>query len=248
VTASPSVVPDKGSATILAATAFGSAPLSYTWAATQAPGPVAFGTNDSIDASSTVVSFVAPGSYVFRVQVTDGCGLRSTSNVPVTVRGSPGALVVAPFQVQVEQGGTVAFRADAWDELGSRITVSPAWSVSGGGRITSGGLFTATTPGGPFAVGALSGSLSGQAMVTVVVGTNPAPVLDLASNDSGSGTIRFTGEGVPGRTYTVEFTVNLNPPDWRPLGTVLADALGKFGYLDHPPADQPSRFYRVSSP
>ena len=42
-----------------------------------------------------------------------------------------------------------------------------SWSVSGGGTISPTGLFSATTPGGPFTVTAASGGVSGTASVTV---------------------------------------------------------------------------------
>jgi hypothetical protein len=47
------------------------------------------------------------------------------------------------------------------------------WTVSGGGTISSSGLFTAaSTPGGPYTVRAANGSVSGTASVTVMLTTS----------------------------------------------------------------------------
>src|SRR5207245_10242286 len=58
-----------------------------------------------------------------------------------------GATVVAPYEVQMTVGQTFAFRADAWDQLGNRVPLSPTWSANGGGSIDSTGAFVATTVG-----------------------------------------------------------------------------------------------------
>jgi hypothetical protein len=98
--------------------------------------------------------------------------------VNVTVSAGPGAILVAPYEAQVAGGQTVGFRADAWDELGNRISVSPAWSVSGGGTIDSTGLFTGMTVGGPYSVTATSGGVSATGFVWVnSSGTATPPVL-----------------------------------------------------------------------
>jgi hypothetical protein len=167
VNANPSVVPGVGSTSTLSATASGSGPLTYSWDAAAAAGPVAYTANDSTSAASTTVSFQAPGSYIFRAKVIDTNGFFATQNVSLTVSAGPGAMVVSPYEVQVSGGQTVAFRVDAWDQLGNRITLSPGWSVSGGGTIDNTGLFTALTAGGPFTVTAVSGALSATGSVWV---------------------------------------------------------------------------------
>lgn len=175
VTANPSVVPGIGSTTTLAVVATGSGTLSYSWDALSAAGPVSFTANDSSAAASTSVSFQAPGSYAFRARVIDTNGFASTQNVNVTVNAGPGAMVVAPYEVQVSGGQTVAFRADAWDQLGNRITLSPSWSVNGGGTIDSTGLFTALNAGGPFTVTAVSGALTATGSVWVTSSASGIP-------------------------------------------------------------------------
>ena len=175
VTANPTTVPGIGSTTTLSTVANGSGPLIYSWDAVSAAGPVAFTANDSSSAASTSVSFQAPGGYIFRAKVIDTNGFVATSNVTVTVSAGPGSLVVAPYEVQVAGGQTVAFRADAWDQLGNRITLSPSWSVNGGGTIDGSGLFTALYAGGPYAVRATSGGLSATGSVWVTSSASGIP-------------------------------------------------------------------------
>ena len=89
-----------------------------------------------------------------------------TSSPPVLT-----TITVSPATATVPTGGTQQFTATAFDQSGVPLAAQPtfAWSVSGGGSITSsGGLFTAgSTAGGPFTVTATSASVSGTASVTV---------------------------------------------------------------------------------
>lgn len=54
--------------------------------------------------------------------------------------------------------------------------------------------------------------------------------------------------GVPGRTYTVEFTPGLVSRDWKPLATATADAQGRYSIVDIPPDSVRARFYRAAWP
>jgi hypothetical protein len=214
LTATPATVPDKGSTTTLSVTASGGAPLVYNWAATKAAGPVTYSVNDSGSATSSVVFFAAAGSYTFRVAVTDSHGLRSTSSVPVAVSAGAGAMVIAPYETTLTPGSSVAFQADAWDELGTPITISPTWSVSGGGTITTAGVFYAQTAGGPYLVTAVAGSLSATGKVWVV-GSSTLPMVSLAAVDSSAsepgantGLVRVVRTGSTNQAVTVNLAVS----------------------------------------
>jgi hypothetical protein len=161
------VVPSSSATTILSVIAAGASPLIYSWDALNARGPVGFSLNDSSVAASTTVSFQVPGSYTFRVRVTDGNGLPSTATVNVNVTAGAGPMVVSPYQVQLAAGQNVSLRAKAWDQLGNLVSVSPAWSVSGGGTIDSSGVFYAGIQGGPYLVTAVAGALSATGFVWV---------------------------------------------------------------------------------
>ncbi|MEM9479607.1 MAG: LamG-like jellyroll fold domain-containing protein [Verrucomicrobiota bacterium] len=83
--------------------------------------------------------------------------------------GSGGlTLAVTPFEIDIPSGADLQFVANGWDGAGNSVSTSPSWTVSGGGTIDTNGLFTATTPGGPFTVTATDGSSSATATVNVI--------------------------------------------------------------------------------
>lgn len=175
VTANPVVVASAAATTTLSAVASGAGPLTYSWDAVSAAAPVSFSVNDSTGTTATTVSFVAPGGYVFRARVTDTNGLASTATASVTVSAGAGTLVVSPWQVQVQAGQAASFRADAWDQLGNRISATPSWSVNGGGTIDAAGLFSAATPGGPYSVVAVASGLTATGQVWVTSASAAVP-------------------------------------------------------------------------
>jgi hypothetical protein len=178
VTATPPTVSSPAGSTTLAVNASGAGPLVYSWDAIAAQGPVSYSTNDGIGAGSTVVSFQLPGNYTFRARVINGNGLPAGANVNVVVSAGAGAMVVAPYQTEVGSGQTLQFRAEAWDQLGNRITITPSWAANGGGTIDGSGLFSASAPGGPYLITAASGGLTATGTVWVTgASSNLPPVI-----------------------------------------------------------------------
>lgn len=102
--------------------------------------------------------------------------------------GRPGALstlTVSPNPRTLAINGTQQFTAVATDYSGAVISIEPTWSVvSGGGVISSSGVFTAGGTSGTFAntIKATSGSMSSTATVIVTIGplvsivVTPTPV------------------------------------------------------------------------
>lgn len=173
ISASPTNVASSSGTAVLSVMAVGTGPLTYRWDAVVAPGPVTFSANDSAAASFTTVTFQAGGAYTFRAKVTDTNGFATTSTVAVTVNAGTGTLVVSPYEISVGSGQSVTFHADAWDQLGNSVTISPSWSVSGGGTIDDTGVFIVTSPGGPYQVTANASSLSATGLVWVTsISTN----------------------------------------------------------------------------
>jgi subtilisin family serine protease len=78
-------------------------------------------------------------------------------------------ITVSPATASVQTSGTQQFTATGLDQSGQPLSPQPTftWSVSGGGTISTSGLFTAGSTTGPFTVTATSGSVSGTASVTV---------------------------------------------------------------------------------
>ena len=122
-----------------------------------------------------------------------GCG---TTQTPVLT-----SITVSPASASVQTGGQQQFSATANDQFGQPMSPQPAfgWTVSGGGTISSSGLFTAgSTAGGAFTVTASSGGINGTASVTVT----QAPAGDFSLSPSpASRSIK------PGTTTTYTITI-----------------------------------------
>jgi hypothetical protein len=189
----------------------GEANLTYTWATTGTPpAAVTFSANGTNAAKSSTATFTKAGSYALQVTVKDQGNLTTTSAVSVTVNQTLTSIVVSPASATVATAGTQQFTASARDQVATALTAQPAmtWSVTGGGTITSSGLFTAgSTAGGPFTVKATSGSVSGTASVTV--SSTPTTVYRIDSGSS-SAVSPFTADQFfsGGSTRSVTNTIN----------------------------------------
>jgi hypothetical protein len=76
--------------------------------------------------------------------------------------------------------------------------------------------------------------------------TTPPPNLVIAEQSNGTYLIQF--DGVPGKTYRIEFSATLDPAAWEHLGSATVDPFGMFQFLDSPPIGTPARFYRSIFP
>ena len=168
--ASASPSPVTGTTTglsVLGADDLGESNLTYTWAAS-GPAAVTFSANGTNAAKNTVAAFTQAGVYSFTVTLTDSQGASVTSSVSVTVNQTLTAIAVSPAAVTLAPGATQQFAAAASDQFGQAMSFAPLWSVTGGGSVSSSGLFTAgAATGGPFTLTAGSGAVSGTAGVTV---------------------------------------------------------------------------------
>jgi hypothetical protein len=181
--ASASPNPVSGTAATLAvlgADDGGEVNLTYTWATTGTPpAGVTFSANGTNAAKNTTVTFTKAGSYTLQVTVKDAPGLTTTSQVAVTVNQTLTSIVVSPASASVATLAPQQFAATARDQFATALATQPTftWSVSGGGTISSSGLFTAgTSAGGPYTVTAQSGATSGTATVSVAI-PNAGPTI-----------------------------------------------------------------------
>lgn len=149
----------------------GEALLTYTWHYTGGSflTPVSFSENGTNAAKASTATFTAAGAYTFTVTARDPDGLSATSSVDVAVEQTATGLSVSPAVATVSKGATQLFAASALDQFGTALPSQPGvtWSTGGGGSIASDGTYTATTVGGPYSINATSGSLSGNASVSV---------------------------------------------------------------------------------
>src|SRR5205807_2715529 len=139
-------------------------------------------TSTSTPAGSYVVNVTGIASYMFDghlgiVVVESFFNLTVSSvNAPVLTNIS-----VAPSSATLARGAMQQFTATGLDQFGAALASQPSftWTVSGGGTISTAGLFTAgTTAGGPFTVTASNGGVNGTASVTV---GNAAPTVATAA-------------------------------------------------------------------
>ena len=74
--------------------------------------------------------------------------------------------------------------------------------------------------------------------------SSPNQVVTAVGN--GSALIRF--DGVPGKTYRIEYQEVLEFSEWQILGNATADDSGFFEYMDSPPEGVAARRYRSICP
>jgi chitinase len=124
--------------------------------------------------------------------ITDSAGLSVTSSVAVTVNQTLTSIVLSPASAVVKTGGTQQFTARALDQFGNALAAQPgfSWSlVSGSGKVSATGLYTAPQSPGTATVQAASGGVKGTATVTIQ-SRKIATATFAVANDWGGG---FTG-------------------------------------------------------
>jgi hypothetical protein len=197
---------------VLAGDDNGEAALTYTWSTTgNPPASVSFSVNGTNAAKATTATFAKAGTYTLQVAAKDQRNQSVTSPVTVTVSQTLTGITVSPSTATVNTSATQQFSATARDQFGDAMSAQPAfsWSVTGGGTISTGGLFTAgATAGGPYTISAQSGALTGTA--TVTVSAQPATVYQI-NTGSTSAVTPFTGDqyGSGGTMRTVTNTISL---------------------------------------
>lgn len=210
--------------------------LSYAWSVLGSPpGPVSFFGNT---VNTAIASFGKSGLYDLLVTIRDAGGLSVTSTVSVTVSQTATTLVVSPATVTVPLGSAQIFSVSATDQFGDPISGTPAvtWSVSGGGSISAGGVFTPNnTPGGPFTVTAATGptgsggnSRSAKAEVTTV--NNPPTISAIPDQTTlpgiAVGSIAFTIADAPTPAASLTLSATSSNASLVPVGNVVFGGSG----------------------
>lgn len=136
---------------------------------------------------TNAVDIAGLAGNVYNATVTvSGSGLSSAQyTVRLTVVAPPvlSTITISPATAYVQPSKTQQFSAAGKDQYGAAFTLGAvSWTVSGGGTISSSGLFTAgATEGGPYTVTATSGTVSGTAALTVAL----APPVHIKVNGGG---------------------------------------------------------------
>jgi len=200
-------------ASVLGADDGGEASLVYTWSTVgNPPAPVSFGNNGSNAAKSTLVTFAASGDYTLLATIQDAQGATATSTVAVAVGQTLTSISVDPPSASVAVSSSQQMTATAKDQFGSSLSTTPtfSWSVSGGGTISSNGLFAAgTVAGGPFGVTAASGAVVGNASVLVTSGSSSGPIAVYQIHAGGGAVSPFAADqfAVGGSVYSTSAAV-----------------------------------------
>jgi hypothetical protein len=191
---------------VLGSDAAGEASLTYTWSSVYTPAnapPPTFSTNGTNAAKNTVVRFYQAGTYTLTATIVDPSGHLITSSVVVPVNQTVTSLYVLPPRLTVPFGQSQQYTVRARDQFSDAIaSPSITWNVSGGGTITTGGLFTAGSSAGIFTVTAQSASMNASTLVTVAAGSAAMAIsaVTSGSTDIGAGVMLFPNAGPVGLT------------------------------------------------
>jgi hypothetical protein len=148
--------------------------LTYQWWPVSWPanGMVIVGGHGTTS-SGVSYEFIEPGTYTFAIKATDAYGLSVIGTATATVGQTLTTLSISDPKQYVAAGSTQQISVQALDEFGLPMT-TPAitWSVSGGGSISSSGLFTAPSGSAVSTITATSGSVKGTLFVASAALTN----------------------------------------------------------------------------
>lgn len=205
----------RGTSTTVSVTASdegGEGNLTYTWSATG--GAVTFSPNGTNAAKSSTATFPAAGDYTLTVSVRNAQGGSVTSSVPVRVKQTPTSILVSPSSASVVYSATQQFSAQQRDQFANAMTTQPsfAWSVAGGGTISSGGLFTAGLAGGPYTVTAAANSVSGAAQVSVTKAAASVALGNLSAVYDSSAKSASVTTSPPGLAVSVTYNGSASAP------------------------------------
>ncbi|MDY7229320.1 right-handed parallel beta-helix repeat-containing protein [Hyalangium rubrum] len=194
-----------------------------TWAASAAAG--------SVSSSGLFTAGCTPGTYTAAVTATVE-GHSAIANVTLQP-GAAATISLSPSTATVPIHGIQTFTATVKDACGNALPAEQvSWGVTGGGTISSSGVFTAGTTPGTFtnAVTAQSGSLSASATVTVTPGALASlEVAPATATLSINGTQQFTATGKDSAGNTVPASItwsvvngggSINPSGLFTAGTV----------------------------
>jgi hypothetical protein len=142
------------------------------------------------------------------------------------------------------------------DANGDHLTISGVGSNSAAGGtvgLTNNWVYYAPPPGftnGDTFTYTVSDGRCDTGLGTVTVQIKPDDVRpsNFSIQSLGDGSIRLTFGGIPGYAYRIEYTEGLSPANWQTLATPMVDAFGAYEHVDRPPANAPSRFYRLFRP
>jgi hypothetical protein len=240
----------QGADALFSVTATGSPPFSYQWRF-NATTLIPWGTNSTL----TVTNAQDANAGNYSVVVDNGVAAAS-SNALLTLNHLP-----VPAAPTLERAASLGAKKRLANFLGTDpdgdpliLTSAGPTTTQGGTASLSGGWVSYTPPAGLATGDSFSFQLSdgrggvSPGIASVIVPNDTRPTENLLAEPAGGQATRLRGDGVPGRTYGVEYCESLDAPNWQRLATLVADRSGAFDYLDTPPSGAPPRFYRALEP
>jgi hypothetical protein len=211
-----------------------------------AAGVAAFSTA-AIPHGSHVVSAAFPGDSNFWGS-TNSLPANQVINTP-PVAGTDSIQRLGTNGTKVQISSLLTNDTDADGDLVSFISVNPA-SANGGTVLSNSGWIFYTPPAGStnadsFTYNISDGyaSVAGTVNVSVLADLGPSP--NLTINVLSNGVYAIRGDGIPGRSYRIQWSDNPGPV-WQDLGCSIADTNGIFGLIDSGVSTM--RYYRSVYP
>lgn len=250
-------------------------PASLTSSGFTSAGPGAYSFNGTAGAATTAIRLLvfAPTSNhvprgstettTFTISVTDGVFTpvtdSATTVVTTSVNHAPTAVAdtIQRYATQSVKVGTATLLSNDTDPDGDTLTITAVSPTSpNGGSIyladswvhyvpaagfTNTDTFTYTIDDGHG--GTSVGTITVNIKTDDTTGSNQIGNIQVLGPNS----YRITFGGIPGRTYSIQYTESLGSPyTWLPLGTATADPAGKMTFDDN--SASPLRLYRTVYP
>jgi hypothetical protein len=260
--------------TILVAVANGSGGVDLSWTASPdtvlgyhvyraptAAGPFTRLTTDLVTGTSYTDPVVTTNVYMVRAVKLEVSGSGSYYNASQGIFGqrSNTPPVAGADTIERDPGSGVkvsiaALLANDSDADGDPIAFAgvSATSANGGTVVSNAGwIFYTPAPGftnsDTFTYSISDGfgvPVTGTVTVNIRVDNGPSPNLTITGPLDGS--YQVWGDGIPGRTYRIQFVDEAQSTNWQTLGTAAADPYGIFQFSDT--NGSPQRFYRSMYP
>ena len=167
----------------------GAATLTNTWSVLQSPVNSIGGYFSTFDGGSFYAG--ALGTYILELTVTNSDGLFSTGTVTINFPVTLTTMTAVATSPLVFTGATEQFIVQAFDQFTQPMTApnNVTWKLlSGGGSITSAGLFTAPSTAGLTEIQATSGSVTAIDYLDIIpsIATQSGSTLNISLNAAGA--------------------------------------------------------------